>query len=141
VTLQNADSEELINFLKDNILSRFGVSEKFITDNGSIFIGSKFTDFCGEYGIVMGKSSNYFPQGNGLGESTNKTLIQILKKTIDKNQNNWNLKLIYSLWEIIMAPNGSTGISPYALVYEKEEKNPLSLELNAPTYVLNIEDT
>jgi hypothetical protein len=41
------------------------------------------------YGIVMGKSSNYYPQGNGLSESTNKTLIQILKKTIDKNQNKW----------------------------------------------------
>jgi hypothetical protein len=61
-------------------LSRFGVPEKFITDNGSIFMRSKFTNFCGEYGIIMGKSSNYYPQGNGLEDSTNKTLIQIIKK-------------------------------------------------------------
>jgi hypothetical protein len=40
--LKKVDSEQLIIFLKDNILSRFGVLEKFITDNGSIFIGSKF---------------------------------------------------------------------------------------------------
>jgi hypothetical protein len=62
--------------------------EKFITDNGLIFIGSKFTNFFGEYGIFMGQPSNYYPQGNGLVESTNMTLIQILKKTIDKNQRN-----------------------------------------------------
>jgi hypothetical protein len=86
VALKKVDSEELITFLKDNILSRFGVPEKLITDNGSIFIGSKFTKFCGEYGIIMGQSSNYYPQGNGLVESTNKTLIQILKKTITVNQ-------------------------------------------------------
>jgi hypothetical protein len=47
----------------------------------------------------MGQSSNYYPQGNGLVESTNKTLIQILKKTIDLNQRNWHLKLIDALWE------------------------------------------
>jgi hypothetical protein len=83
LALKKVDSEELIKFLKDNILSRFGVPEKFITYNGSIFIGSKFMNFCGEYGIVMGKSSNYYPQGNGLVESKNKTLVQILKKAID----------------------------------------------------------
>ena len=43
VALKKDDSKELINFLKYNILSRFDVPEKFITDNGSIFIGSKFT--------------------------------------------------------------------------------------------------
>jgi len=86
VALKRDDFEELIKFLKDNILSRFGVPNKFIIDNGSILIGSKFTEFCGEYGIIMGKSSNYYPQRNGLEEFTNKTLIQIFKKTIDKNQ-------------------------------------------------------
>jgi transposase InsO family protein len=122
IALKRVDSEELIKFLKDNILSRFGVPEKFITDNGSIFIGSKFTKFCGEFGIIMGKSSNYYPQGNGLVESMNKTLIQILKKTIDQNQRNWHLKLTDALWESRMTPKDSTGVSPYALVYGKEEK-------------------
>jgi hypothetical protein len=45
VSLRNVDSKQLILFLKENILSRFGVPEKFITDNGSIFIGSKFKFF------------------------------------------------------------------------------------------------
>jgi len=38
VALKKVDSDELIKFLKDNILLRFGVPEKFITDNGLIFI-------------------------------------------------------------------------------------------------------
>ena len=75
MALKKVDYEELIKFLKDNIFSRFDVPEKFINDNGSIFIDSKFTEFFGEYGIVMGKSSNYYPQGNGLVESTNNMLI------------------------------------------------------------------
>jgi len=39
VDLKKDDSEKLINFLKDNILSIFGFLEKFSIDNGSIFIG------------------------------------------------------------------------------------------------------
>jgi hypothetical protein len=31
-TSRNVDSDQLIHFLKENILSRFGVPEKFITD-------------------------------------------------------------------------------------------------------------
>jgi hypothetical protein len=75
VGLKKDDAEEIIKFLKDNIMSIFGIPDKFITYNGLIFIGSKFTEFCGEYGIIMGQSLNYYPQGNGLVESKNKTLV------------------------------------------------------------------
>ena len=70
----------------------------------------------------MGQSSNYYPQGNGLAESTDKTLIQILKKTIDTNQMNWHLKLIDTLWASRMTPKDSIGMSMYTLVSGKEEK-------------------
>jgi len=61
VSLKRDHFEELITFLQDNSLSRFGVLEKIIIDNGSISIVSKFMKFCGEYGIIMGQSSNYYP--------------------------------------------------------------------------------
>jgi hypothetical protein len=75
MALNKADVKELIKFLKDNILSRFGVLDKIFIDNGSIFIGSKFMEFYGKYGIIMGQSSNNYPQGNGLVESTKKKLV------------------------------------------------------------------
>jgi transposase InsO family protein len=119
VALQKVDSKELIKFLKDNIFSRFGVLEKFITDNGSIFIGSKFKEFCGEYGNFMGNSSYYYPKGNGLAESTNNTLIKILKKTFDKSQRSWHLNFTDALKESRMTLKVNTGMSLYTLVYGK----------------------
>jgi hypothetical protein len=62
---------------------KIGVPTKFVTYNGSIFIRSNFTKFCGEFGIIMGQYSNYYPHGNGFVEYTKKILIQIIKKTID----------------------------------------------------------
>ena len=44
-TLKKDDTDELISFIEENILSRFGVPEKFITDNGIIFVGSNLFPF------------------------------------------------------------------------------------------------
>jgi hypothetical protein len=107
--LKTVDSKQLILFLKDNILSRFGVLEKFITNNDSIFIRSKFSIFCGEYGILMVQSSYYYPQGNDMVESTNKTLVQVLKNIVATNQRNWHEKLIDSLWVSQLTPKGRIG--------------------------------
>jgi hypothetical protein len=112
-----------------------------LKNNGLIFIGSNFIEFCGPYGIITGQSSNYYPQGNGLVESTNKTLVQILKKTVDRNQRNWHLKLTNALWASRTTLKDSTCMSPYLLVYGKEVKIPISLDFNALISMVNIEDT
>lgn len=85
----------------------------------------------------MGQSSNYYSQGNGLAESTNKTLIQIIKKTIKANHKNWHNKSIDALWASQLTPKKGTGHSPFALVYEREARLPLHMELNAVTLVVN----
>jgi hypothetical protein len=54
--IEIVDLEQLIQFMEENIMSRFGVPENLITNNGSIFVGSKFTAFCGKFGILMGQS-------------------------------------------------------------------------------------
>jgi hypothetical protein len=88
----------------------------------------------------MGNSSNYYPKGNGLKESTNKTLIHILKKIIDKNQINWHLKLTNALWASRTTPKDNIVMSPYTLVHGKETKIPIILELNSLTFTVNTED-
>jgi hypothetical protein len=87
----------------------------------------------------MEQPSNYYPQGNGLVESTNKTLIKILKKIIDKNQRNWHLKLTDVFWSSITTLKDNTEMSLYTLVYGKEEKIAVSLKLNALTFMVNTE--
>jgi hypothetical protein len=51
------------------------------------------------------------------------------------------MKLTDALWASKMTPKNITGMSPYTLVYGKEVKLPISLELNALDSVVNIEYT
>jgi hypothetical protein len=64
--------------------------------------------------------ANYYPQGNGLDESTNKNLIYILKRIVVDQQRNWHNSLPNTLWEDRVTPKSSIGTSPYFLIYGKE---------------------
>ena len=68
------------------------------------FSSIKLTAFAHEKGIKLHYSANYYPQGNGLAESTNKNLIRILKKTMIENQRSWHLALPNALWADRVTP-------------------------------------
>ena len=54
---------------------------------------------------------------NGLVESSNKSLIRIIKKLLEDNKKNWDSKLKYTLWDDRVTIKKSTGNSPFKLVY------------------------
>ena len=76
----------IIQFLEENILSRFGVPRKIIIDNAAAFKSKKMVDCCNKYNIRLGHSTAYYPQGNGLAESSNKSLMRIIKKLLQQNK-------------------------------------------------------
>ncbi|KAL5565555.1 hypothetical protein UlMin_028719 [Ulmus minor] len=51
-----------------------------VTDNGSQFILFNFQDFCKEWGIQLSFSTPRYPQANGKAASSNKTVINIIKR-------------------------------------------------------------
>jgi transposase InsO family protein len=71
---------------------------KITTDNAKAFSYAELSSFCFDYGIILSHSSNYYPQGNGLVESSNKNLMAIIKKTVGDNKKSWDNKLKYALW-------------------------------------------
>jgi ribonuclease HI len=127
VPSRQATDAVIIKFLENNILSRFGCPMKIITDNAAAFRSKKLIDFCSRYHIVLGHSTAYYPQGNGLAESSNKTLVNIIKKTLQENKKSWHDKLVFALWADRLTTKRSIGMSPYQLVYGTEAVFPTSL--------------
>ena len=80
VPTRQATDVVIIEFLLSNIMSRFGCPRKIVTDNVKAFTSSKLVKFCSDYIIILSHSTTYYPQGNGLAESSNKSLIRIIKK-------------------------------------------------------------
>eukprot|EP00253_Pinus_taeda_P010900 PITA_10900 len=99
----------IIQFLENNILLRFGFPEKIITDNAPAFKSKKMINFCHKYHITLGHSTAYYPQGNGLAESSNKSLINIIKKLLEENKKKWHRKLTNALWQTDFPPRKPLG--------------------------------
>ena len=135
-TTENVVSE----FIKEHILVRFGVPTKLVMDNASYFSSVEITNFCFEYEITVSHSSDYFPQGNGQEESSNKNLINIVKKLVSDNQKTWHKKIHEALWADRVTPKRAIGISPFELVYGTEANLPLPLELATNKLRIVIED-
>ena len=116
----------IIQFLESNILSHFGFPHKIITDNIAVFKSKRMVEFCKKY-ITLGHSTTYYPQGNGLVESSNKSLVNIIKKMLEENKKNWHRKCVNALWADRVRSKKSIVMSPFEMVYGTDTVFPTSL--------------
>lgn len=114
------DHHVVMRFLTKNIFTRFGCPHKLVTDNAVAFREKELVDMCDSMSIKLVQSTVYYPQGNGLVESSNKSLIRIIKKLLEGNKKNCDSKLKYALWADRVTTKKSTGNSPFKLVYGTE---------------------
>jgi hypothetical protein len=82
IPTRQATDTVIIHFLETNILSRFSCPVKIITNNVTMFNSKNMEKFYNDYNITLGHSTTYYPQGNGLVESSKFFLTKIIKKLL-----------------------------------------------------------
>jgi transposase InsO family protein len=127
--IKEVKSDNVINFLERNIIYRFGVPHRITSDNAKAFKSHKMVKFMAKYKIQWNYSTGYYPQANGLIEAFNKTLGQILKKTVHKHRHDWHDRLYEALWAYRVTVRTPTQATPYSLVFGSEAVLPLEVEL------------
>ena len=103
--------------LENNILAMFGCPKRIAIDNRADFNSMKMINFFHKYHISLNHSTAYYPQGNGLAESSNKSLVRIIKNLLEDNKRAWHTKLKYALWADRISTKKAIGMSPFQLVY------------------------
>jgi hypothetical protein len=98
-------------------------------DNAKDFISLSLENFCFKYGIVLSRSSNYYPLRNGLAKSSNKNRMKIVKKTMSDSEKNWDIKIKYALWEDHIMTKTSSGKILFELMYGMEARLFVSLQI------------
>ena len=84
-----ATKQVVVDFLHEDIFTRFGVPREIVTNQGSQFTSHLMTTLVQQYKIKHRLSSPYHPQANGQVESTNKVLESILTKTMEQHHKDW----------------------------------------------------
>ena len=65
IPLKKATGAAVKNFIREHIITRFGIPRRLISDNGTLFINKDMKNLIETYYIKHGKSTPYYPQGNG----------------------------------------------------------------------------
>ena len=65
VPMRSVATKDMINFVKEHIIYRFGIPQTITTDRGSVFISEEFRKFAADMGLKLIRSSPYYAQANG----------------------------------------------------------------------------
>ena len=106
--MRTVASRDVISFVKEHIIHRFGIPQTITTDGGSVFISEEFRKFADDMGIKLIRSSPYYAQANGQAEASNQSHIKLIKRKIDEYPRRWHEVLSESLWAYRISCHGST---------------------------------
>jgi hypothetical protein len=131
IPLKNMTHREVIEFITGHIIHRFGIPPTLTTHQGTSFVSKEVREFVDSYGIMLLNSSPYYAQANGQAESSNKTLVKLIKKKIEDNPRRWHEVLSEALWAHRISRHGATKVTPFELVYGQEDILPVVVNLGA----------
>ncbi|KAA3458454.1 gag/pol polyprotein [Gossypium australe] len=115
-------------FLKKEIICRYGMPERIISDNALNLNNSTIADVCSQFGIKHHNSSPYRPKMNGAVEAANKNIKKIIGK-MTETYKDWHEKLPFALYAYRTSVRTSTGATPFSLVYGMEAVLPIEVEI------------
>jgi IS30 family transposase len=78
IPLKKVTSDNMVEFVKEHIICRFGIPQTITTDQGTQFTSSEFREFAESMEIKILNSYPYYAQANGQAEASNKIMIKII---------------------------------------------------------------
>lgn len=113
----------IARLLVEGIVSRHGVPGQLLSDRGPSFLSRLVLEICEVLGVKKINTSAYHPQTDGLVERFNRTLTDMLAKTVSPEVE-WDVQLPYVLFAYRAATQASTGESPFFLLYGRDPRLP-----------------
>lgn len=136
--LRTNSAAEVARFLYQNIMTRFGCPVELVSDQGTHFLNKVIQELTDQHLIIHKKSTVYHPQCNGQAESSNKILINTLKKILKANKRDWDKKLGSALWAFRTSYKVTTGMAPFRMAFGLEAVVPM--EFMVPSLRIAVEE-
>lgn len=111
--LRKATGLVVAQFIQDHKLSRFGLPQRIITDNGTQFCNQHVDGLLEKYKVKHDRTTPYNPQTNGQAKAMNRILLGIWRRTVCENQRDWHVKLFTALLAYRTSARMSIGVTPY----------------------------
>ena len=132
IPLPDQQASTIADALLEHWICRFGCPNSIHTDQGRNFESALFQRLMTLLEINKTRTTSFHPQSNSVIERMNRTLLNMLTKSIDKQQSNWSYFLPFVLMAYRSSVHESTGFTPNRLVLGHEVLLPLDLMYPPP---------
>eukprot|EP00079_Xenopus_tropicalis_P020084 XP_012810602.1 PREDICTED: protein NYNRIN-like [Xenopus tropicalis] len=126
-----ADAIAVAKPLTREIIPRWGIPEKIISDNGSHFVNEVIKQLTTSLGIQVRHHCSYHPQSAGKVERANGVLKNRLSKTMNQTGKSWMWCLPIVLLNMRITPKPK-GLSPYEILFGRSYRLPQLPDLPYP---------
>ena len=93
-----------------------------------IFESTVFHQTLKAFGVEKSRTTAYHPEGDGMVERFNRSLLQLLRMYVEKEED-WEKHLPLALYAYRTAVHSSTGVSPFMLMYGREPSSGVLMHL------------
>lgn len=137
--LKDKESRSVAQAFVNNFILRYGVPREVVTDRGSEFVSSLFSESCKILGIKKLTSTAYHHETLGALENSHKNLGAFLRMQIAKFSENWSDWVSFWTFAYNTTIHTQTKYSPYELVFGKSCILPSNIERGEiePLYVFS----
>ena len=135
-------AETIAKLFVENIVCRHGIPEELLSDRGANFLSGLIQETCRLLGVKKINTSGYHPQTDGLVEKFNSTLINMIAKSCDVQDRDWDVHLPYLLFAYRVSSQESTRESPFFLLYGRDARTPTETALShvRSPYVVDLDE-
>jgi transposase InsO family protein len=112
---------DLISKEAIKIFTKFGIPDIIHSDQGRNFESYLFQSTLKAFGVEKSRTTAYHPQGDGMVERFNRSLLQLLRSYVDVTTE-WEKYLPLVLYAYRTTQHASTCTSPFVLMYGREPK-------------------
>ena len=130
--IPNQEAETVARKLTEEMFFRFSPPEQLHSDQGRQFEGRLIAQICRMLGISKTRTTPYHPQGDGLVERFNRTLVSMLSVAVQDRHHEWEDHLRATCMAYNTSVQSTTGFTPFYLMFGREARMPLDMMFGHP---------
>ena len=125
--IPNQEAVTVANKLTKEFFFRFSLPDQLHSDQGRQFESTLISEVCKILQINKSRTTPYHPQGDGLVEHFNRTLLDMLSTTIKDHRGSWedHVQAVCLAYNTSVQP--TTGYTPFYLMFGRQARVPIDI--------------
>ena len=127
VPVQNLSAKVTAKAFINNFVVHYGVPLRIHSDQGGAYESKLVREMCNLLGMEKSRTTAYHPEGNGVTERFNRSLLNMLGTLEPHSKLDWKSQVAPLVHAYNCAPHAATGYSPYFLMFGRHPNLPVDV--------------